>query len=80
MNEIETVLAEFITHEVMKRPQYILKPDEKLFTNGLIDSLHAMDLALFVEDRFGVRIDDTELNKETFDTLAELAGLIQSRQ
>jgi acyl carrier protein len=38
-----------------------------------------MDLALYVEDTFGVRIEDTELNSQAFDTLDQLAGLIQSR-
>jgi len=39
-----------------------------------------MDLALFVEDTFGVRIEDTELNADTFDNLKALVELIQSRQ
>jgi acyl carrier protein len=39
-----------------------------------------MDLALFVEDKFGVRIDDTELNADTFDTLGQLADIIHQRQ
>jgi len=34
---------------------------------------------LFVEDNFAVHLDDSELNKETFDTLDQLADLIQSR-
>ena len=39
-----------------------------------------MDVALFVEDNFGVRIEDTELNSDTFDNLTQLATLIESRQ
>jgi len=39
-----------------------------------------MDISLFVEENFGVRIEDTELNAETFDTLEQLAKLIQGRQ
>jgi acyl carrier protein len=39
-----------------------------------------MDVSLFVEDTFGVRIEDTELNAETFDSLEALAKLIMSRQ
>ena len=30
--------------------------------------------------QFGVRIEDTELNADTFDTLEQLTALIQSRQ
>ncbi len=46
----------------------------------MVDSFSLVDLALFVEENFGVRIDDTELNAETFDTLNQLAELIDSRR
>jgi acyl carrier protein len=39
-----------------------------------------MDLALYVEDTFGVRIEDTELNADTFDNLTQLTALIDSRR
>jgi acyl carrier protein len=51
-----------------------------LISSGLIDSFSLVDLALFVEDTFGVHLDDAELNAETFDTLAQLAALVESRQ
>ncbi|MPN08341.1 hypothetical protein SDC9_155623 [bioreactor metagenome] len=35
---------------------------------------------MFIEDTFNVRIEDFELNKDTFDTLAQLVDLIRSRQ
>jgi acyl carrier protein len=38
-----------------------------------------MDLALFVEDTFNVRIEDTELNAQTFDNLSQLTELIAAR-
>ena len=46
----------------------------------MIDSFHLVDLALFVEEEFGVRIEDFELNADTFDTLAQLAALIEERR
>ena len=75
-NSLET----FITQKVLQQPKRAIKPDEPLLSSGLIDSFSLMDLALFVEDQFGVRIDDTELNAETFNTLKELANLIAERR
>jgi acyl carrier protein len=46
----------------------------------MIDSFHLVDLSLFVENEFGVRIDDSELNKETFDSIDQLAALIEQRK
>jgi acyl carrier protein len=51
-----------------------------LISSGLIDSLSLVDISLFVEEEFQVIIDDTELNADSFDTLAELEAIITSRQ
>jgi len=72
-------LQEKITHDILNQPSLALGADEALITSGLIDSFSLVDVALFVEDAFGVQIDDTELNAETFDTLNQLAELILER-
>lgn len=73
-------LSAFIAAKILKQPGRVIRPDEALITSGLIDSFSLMDLALFVEDTFGVRIEDTELNADTFDTLEQLSALIASRR
>ncbi len=81
MNEtILPILQQRIAVEVIHQPKRTIQPDEPIISNGLIDSFHLVDLALFVEDTFGVVIDDAELNAGTFDTLNQLAALIESRQ
>ena len=77
--QIALQLNQYITKEIMKRPDRALKADEPLISGGLIDSFSVVDLSLFVEQTWGVRLDDTELNAETFDTLDQLAGLVESR-
>jgi acyl carrier protein len=78
--EITSALAKHIAEKIIKQPNRVIMPDEPIISSGLIDSFSLMDLALYVEDTFGVRIDDTELNAATFDTLDQLASLIQSRK
>ena len=81
MTEILTsTLASFIAEKILKQPKRAIAADESLISSGLIDSFSLMDLALFVEDSFNVRIEDTELNADTFDTLGQLAALIESRK
>lgn len=79
-SEIIPTLEGFITKEILKQPDRKIAADEALISGGLIDSFSLVDLALFVEENLGVRIDDTELNADTFDTLTQLAELIKSRQ
>jgi acyl carrier protein len=80
MNEIITQLSTFVSSDILKQPDRTIAPDEALISSGLIDSFSLMDVALFVEDTFGVRIEDTELNADVFDNLTQLASLIESRR
>jgi acyl carrier protein len=73
-------LEKYIATQILKQPSRKIDADEKLISSGLIDSFSLMDLALFVEDTFGARIEDTELNAQTFDNLSQLASLIESRR
>lgn len=73
-------LSGYITSQILRQPNRTISPDEKLISSGLIDSFHLVDISLFVEEKFGVLIDDTELNASTFDSLSELAELIEQRQ
>jgi len=79
-DELKTKLGDYLARDILKQPGRAIQPDEALLSSGLIDSFHLVDLALFVEDNFGVHIDDSELNASTFDSLNQLAGLIQARQ
>lgn len=80
MSDLIPKLSAFLANDILKQPDRVLAPDEPLISSGLIDSFSLMDVALFVEDNFGVRIEDTELNAETFDNLDQLAALIESRR
>lgn len=78
--EMISSLSKKIAQSILKQPSRVIKSDEALISSGLIDSFSLVDLALLVEDDYGVQIDDTELNADTFDTLEQLVILIQSKQ
>ena len=76
---IASELGSKIASELLKQPDRQIDPDESLIKSGLVDSFKLVDLSILVEDEYGVLLDDFELNADTFDTLAELAKIIQSR-
>jgi len=80
MSDVIAQLSAFVSTNILKQPNRVIESSEPLISSGLIDSFSLMDLALFVEDTFGVRIEDTELNTGTFDNLNQLASLIESRK
>ncbi len=82
MNKQEIIqkLQTGIANQILNLPQKKIDSQEPLISSGLIDSFSLVDLAMFVEDTFNVRIEDTELNTDTFDSLDQLADIILSRQ
>jgi acyl carrier protein len=80
MKTILQSLNQYIAGKILKQPDRQISPNEPLISSGLVDSFNLVDLALHVEDTFGVHIDDTELTADTFDSLEELADLILARQ
>ena len=80
MDDIIDLLTEKIKKNLLKDPKIELEPSEPLISSGLLDSFNLVDLALIIEDNFGVRIEDFELNSDTFDTLEDLAQIIAERQ
>ncbi len=78
-DEITARLAQLIAAKILKQPNRKIKPDEALISSGLIDSFNLVDVALLVEDTWGVRIEDSELNADTFDNLTQLSEIIEGR-
>ena len=79
MDDLKDTILKYVIEEYAEEDDKVTY-DTPLISSGLIDSFSLVDLALFIEDTYGVHIDDTELNAETFDTLDQLTGLIRQRQ
>jgi acyl carrier protein len=77
---IRDSLRTYLLNTLLRDPSYPLGNDEPLLSSGMVDSFSLVDLALWVEDQFGVHIDNSELNADNFDTLAELASYIEQHQ
>jgi len=77
---INNELTHYIAGEILKDSTRVVMNDEPLISSGLIDSFSLVDLALYVEDTFGVRIEDTELTSVVFDTVEQLVELISRRR
>lgn len=78
--EIIARLNNYISRQVLRDPSRSLTSDEPLISSGIVDSFNLVDLAIFAEEAFGVRLDDMELNADHFDSLNQLADLILERK
>jgi len=82
MSEIENELKRMIVDTLMLEDLKVeeIDNDAPLFGSGLgLDSIDALELALAISKRFGVRIvADDERNKEIFRTVGTLAAFISA--
>lgn len=49
---------------------------DSLLDAGIIDSTGAMELVSFLEDQFGLSVDDRDLVPENLDSIAALAAFV----
>jgi acyl carrier protein len=54
-------------------------PDESLFESGLLDSFALPDLVGAIEQEFGVKVPDNDLNPRKFDSITRIEAYLQQR-
>lgn len=74
-----TKIAEFIEDNLVESGQSV-SADTALFSSGLLDSFHLIELLMFLEGTFSVKITPQELTPDTMDTPAAIANLVQAAQ
>ncbi|QWR77831.1 acyl carrier protein [Candidatus Magnetomonas plexicatena] len=71
--EIKTKVRAFLL-KYIKKPD--IKDDEDYFASKLINSLFAMQLVMFVEKEFKIKVEDKDLEIKNFNSIDSVSGLI----
>jgi acyl carrier protein len=53
--------------------------DTSLLESGLIDSVNMVQILSFIEEQFGIKVEDNELIPENFDTINSIFNLIKGK-
>ena len=61
---------------VQKRRAEGLTFDKDLFEGGFVDSLFALEIVVYLEKTFGIRIKNREITEENFKTIDNIAELV----
>jgi acyl carrier protein len=78
MNEktVREILRAFITHDLIRDPEYELTDTEGIITSGLMDSFALAEFAVYVEKELGVYIPDADLTVTNMDTLDQMVARV----
>jgi acyl carrier protein len=77
MNDIEARVRAFLAENFPTDPGAApLHADTSLFEAGLIDSMGVLTVVTWIEETFGVVVDDDEVVPENIDGIARLSRYI----
>jgi len=78
---VEAVINDFISRELVQDASVLpLGNDTSLLETGILDSLSLLRLVVYIQERFGIAVDDVDLVPENFDTVDAICAYLRSRQ
>lgn len=61
-------------------PEAALRDDDSLDRARIVDSVRALELVLFVEERYGITVENEEALPENFDTVNNLVAFVERKR
>lgn len=81
MNSVEELLRKYIADNILfSNNGYPHADDTSFLENGIVDSMNVLELVMFVEQKFGVKVEDAEIVPDNFDSIARLAAFVRRKQ
>ncbi len=77
--DIEQQVSIYITENFMFGDEEEVGAAESLLESGVVDSTGVMELVLFVEQTFGIEVDDNDRVPENPDTIENIAKFVKSK-
>lgn len=76
---VKEQIRQFII-ETTNAPEADVKDDTLIFVQGFFDSMGFLLLINFIEEKFGIKTDDSELLEENFESINAIDGFIKRKQ
>jgi acyl carrier protein len=77
---LESVINDYISREFVQDASLLpLGNATSLLETGILDSLGLLRLVVFVQERFGITMDDADLVPENFDSVDAICAYLRSR-
>lgn len=77
---IKSTIKKFVLNELSPHYTGDFNDDLKLISDGLIDSISALQLVDFIETEFNIEFEAHEVDRDNLDTLADIERFIIAKQ
>jgi acyl carrier protein len=80
-DDIRSTVKDYILQEFLPGEDPAeLTDSTPLVSGGVLDSIATIKLVMFLEERFGIKLQAHEADAENLDTLTSIAELVRSKQ
>lgn len=82
---MNVTMKKIIRHYIMENllfteDESILQDSDSFLDGGIIDSTGVMEIILFIEETFGIKVNDDEMLPANLDSVDNLAAFVQRKQ
>jgi acyl carrier protein len=79
MEEINLKVRSFVVDNFLFGNANGLEDDTSFLEAGILDSTGVMEVVAFLEQQFGVRVDEDELTPENLDSISSIGAFVSSK-
>jgi len=72
-------VKEFLTEQEYIKSAEAIDESESLLERGIIDSVGVLNLVSFLEETYGINIDEDDLMPENFDSLSAISSYVNRK-
>ena len=77
--ELNTTIRQFIIENFLFEEDENLKEDTSFLEAGIIDSTGILELVSFIEENYGITVEDEELIPENLDSIANVVAYLNRK-
>jgi len=78
--EIKEQVRAFVTSNFYLADPAALEDDASLLDRGIIDSTGVLEVITFIEDTFGITVEDSEMLPENLDSIERIANFVARKK
>jgi acyl carrier protein len=81
METLEKQIRTYIAQNILfTGNEYPYTDDISFLDQGIVDSMNVLELVNFVEERYGLRVEDRDIVPDNFDSVARLAAYVRNKK
>jgi acyl carrier protein len=80
MENIKDQVRTFVTSNFYVADPTALKDEASLLDQGIIDSTGVLEVIFFVEETFGIKVEDSEMLPDNLDSIERIANFVSRKK